>query len=53
MVYKGIGPERGKVVHKDDAFDVALEEVASNREIRQEFIDWFFSGNWVKTEEDE
>ena len=52
-MYVGINTERGNVVSESEAFDYALEKVKESEEIRSEFEEWFFSGDWIKTEEDE
>ena len=49
--YVGIGPEQGKVVPLEKAFDYALEQITNGTdEEKQEFIEWFYSGNWYKEE---
>lgn len=40
-------------VDESDAFDYALQCVQNNDEDRKEFVEWFFSGNWMEVEEDE
>lgn len=55
-MYKGIGPNAGKVVPADEALEYALEQcgvvVDARAQAAREFLDmlpdWFFSGNWVK-----
>ena len=45
------GTERGVVVPEEQAFDYAknhLDELSE--EDKQEFVDWFFSGNFIKKE---
>lgn len=49
----GICKERGIAVTDDQAFRYALERIAHGKpEEQQEFVEWFYSGNWVKEEED-
>lgn len=51
-MYVGICQERGTVVTDDQAFKYALERIThGNPEEQQEFVEWFYSGNWVKEEE--
>lgn len=47
--YQGIGPEHGICVRKKDAFCYALERIANGtQEDKDEFEEWFYSGNWTK-----
>jgi len=39
-----------KFVPADEAYDYALNDVMNNADVRQEFVEWFYSGNWVKEE---
>lgn len=55
--YEGIGPEQGTVVSQEDAYSYALERCLSGtEEDKQEFkemlVEWFYSGNWVRREEE-
>lgn len=52
-MYVGINTERGNVVSADDAVDYALEKVKESEEIRSEFEEWFYSGDWIKMEDEE
>ena len=52
MFYKGICSEKNKVVPEDMAFGYALIQVIENEEQKQEFIEWFYSGNWVKVKDE-
>lgn len=53
MYYMGICSEKGKRVESEDALQYALDEVISNKEVRAEFVEWFFSGNWIEVSEDD
>lgn len=56
MYYKGIGPEKGKVVPEEEAYDYALDRCLNgeeHEEFREMLVEWYFSGNWIKEEEDE
>ncbi len=44
--YEEIGT--GIFVPEENAFEYALEQVSLNKEEKQEFVDWFYSGNWIK-----
>lgn len=48
FVYKGIGPERGKIVRKEDAFMYAMERVTTDPADMQEFIDYFTGTKYGK-----
>ena len=37
-------------VPDDEAFDYALERIQNDENEKKEFVDWFFSGNWVRRE---
>lgn len=55
--YLGIGPEKGTVVEEDQAFEYALERglkgtPEDQREFREELVEWFYSGSWIKMEGD-
>ncbi|WP_165000478.1 hypothetical protein [Anaerophilus nitritogenes] len=47
-MYIGINQNRGKAIYEEDAFVYALEKVICDDYERQEFIEWFFSGDWIK-----
>ena len=52
MYYKGIGPEAGTIVEEDQAYQYALERSANaTPEEKQEFVDWYYSGNWAEMED--
>lgn len=54
MFYKGICSESGKKVPEEKAFEYALRRVSSNKGTdKKEFIEWFYSGNWIKVEDEE
>ena len=53
MYYKGIGPEAGTIVEEDQAYQYALERCANaTPEENQEFVDWYYSGNWDEIKEE-
>lgn len=50
----GLFAESGKVVQESDAFQYALNRIANGtQEEQQEFVEWFYSGNWIEEEPDE
>lgn len=55
--YVGIGVNNGKIVHKDEAFEYALEQLNKGEGIsetdKQNFVEWFFSGSWIEEEIEE
>lgn len=57
--YIGIGPEEGKFVSDEDAFQYAKEQCLNGtaddqKDFKEEFgdilVNWYFSGNWLKGE---
>jgi len=54
MNYNGIFCEKGKLIESDKAFDYAIERILQGtEEEKSEFVDWYFSGNWIKENEGE
>lgn len=53
MGYKGILKEDGLLIPDEDALIFALWRVLCRGEGKEQFIEWFFSGNWLEAEEDE
>ena len=53
-MYVGILSNHGKTVSEEEAFDYALEELTEteDEELKAEFVEWFFSGNWVHKEDE-
>lgn len=48
-MYVGICRERGVIVTNENAFRYALERIAHGTpEEQQEFVKWFYSGNFVE-----
>ena len=59
-VYKGIGPEAGKIVPASEAFKYACQKVGilayeisapEFDEFREMLVEWYFSGNWIEVRE--
>lgn len=53
--YRGIGPEQGICVKAEDAYSYAFSRCLNgpdNEEFREMLVEWFYSGNWIKEEED-
>lgn len=51
MKYIGIGENEGISVDRTIAYNYALERITNGTdEEKQEFIDWFYSGNWIEEE---
>lgn len=44
--YKGIGT--GVFVPVEDAYEYALERISLDKDLQKEFVEWFYSGNWIK-----
>lgn len=54
IVYEGIGPEKDTVVGEDAAFSYAMERIRNaDKAEQEEFVEWYFSGNWIKKEDEE
>ena len=53
-MYKGICKNKGIKVEEVNSFYYAIERIiqGSNEE-KQEFKEWFYSGNWIKENEGE
>ena len=52
MNYIGIGKNKGIRIDSETAFDYALERITNGTtEEKQEFTDWFYSGDWYYEEE--
>lgn len=52
-MYEGIGPEKDTVVGEDVAFSYALERLRNaDEEEKKEFVEWYYSENWIKKEEE-
>lgn len=48
----GIFEEKGIVVDENNAFRYALERVVNGKsEVQREFVEWFYSGNWIEEED--
>ena len=55
-MYRGFGPEDGKIVREDEALGYALERcllgtLEEQKEFQEMLVEWYFSGNWIKEEE--
>lgn len=55
-MYRGIGPEEGHIVGDNEAYDYALERclkgpTEEQKEFRDMLVEWYYSGNWVKEDE--
>lgn len=49
--YRGIGPEAGKFIDETDSYAYAKEHLDEMPERDRElFVEFFFSGNWIKSE---
>lgn len=42
--------DTGIFVPEEDVFDYAMEVLPQDSDLKREFLDWFYSGNWVKEE---
>lgn len=53
MQYTGIGPEHGKVVDEEQAFEYALERCTAGTleeqaEFKEMLVEWYYSSNWIR-----
>ena len=53
MAYKGICKENGNYVTDDSAFGYALSRILNSEKEKTEFVEWYYSGNWIREAEDE
>lgn len=53
MVYEGISTNKGIKVPEEEALEYALQQIQSVESEREEFLEWFYSGNWVKEREED
>lgn len=53
QVFIGICKEKGNRVAEPFALGYALDRILTNGSERQEFIEWYFSGNWIIQNEEE
>ena len=58
MLYVGFGPEAGTGIEEKQAYQYALERCLNGtpeeqQEFREMLVEWYFSGNWVKEDQDE
>lgn len=51
--YKGVCREAGKEVDAKYAFGYALSRILKNKNEQQEFVEWYYSGNWVECDDGE
>ena len=50
MYYIGICKERNILIKGEFCLAYAVDRVLTNEEDQKEFIEWFYSGNWIKIE---
>lgn len=49
--FKGAGYTElgtGTFVPKETAYEYALERISGDGSLKEEFVDWFYSDNWIK-----
>lgn len=51
--YAGLGEDLGTFVPEEDAYRYAMERVQWSEELQKEFVEWFYSGDWVPEEREE
>lgn len=51
-MYKGIFKNDGIIVGAEKAFNYAIQRVVQGtKEEKKEFIEWYYSGDWVEEED--
>lgn len=50
MYYIGICKERNILIKGEFCLAYAVDRVLTNPDDQKEFIEWFYSGNWIKIE---
>lgn len=55
-LYVGIGPEHGRQVPENVAYQYALDRCLNGsecdqQEFREMLVEWFYSGNWIRRDE--
>ena len=51
-MYIGIaGRDKGKCINDCDAYQYALEQMQGDEELKKEFVEWVYSGNYIYEEE--
>lgn len=48
--YKEMGT--GIFVAEEDAFDFAMDRLSWDADLQKEFVEWFYSGNWIREDAD-
>lgn len=48
--WTGIGPEEGTFIPDGNALQYAKERLEWDRELQKEFVEMFYSGNYIRSE---
>ena len=51
LYYVGICQERGNTVDEEEAFLYAICRILSSDAQQKEFVEWYYSGDWIKEED--
>lgn len=43
-----LNPDSGVFIPEEDAYAYALENISLDEDLKEEFIEWFYSENWIK-----
>lgn len=46
----GVGPEEGKFIPDESALQYAKERLERDTELQKYFVEWFYSGNYIRSE---
>lgn len=49
----GIGPEEGTFIPDENALQYAKERLEWDQELQKDFVEWFYSGNYIRVEQEE
>lgn len=49
--YRGICSEAGIFVSSKDAYNYALNRINQAPDLQDEFVEWFYSGNFMRIDE--
>lgn len=48
MPFIGIGKEEGNFIENEHALGYALSRILSKEDEKEEFLEWYYSGNWIE-----
>ncbi len=42
--------DTGVFIPAEDGYKYALERISQDEDLKREFVEWFYSGNWIEVE---